>query len=264
MDARGRRQVVIASIVAASLLVVAAIGTTAFFVIRSEQRSDDIAEAAHAAAVFSRKVSTYRSSVQTALSSADPDNAKKVKAAFDAAVVKTPELGDAPTWGKSHSERYAQAVKTEKTLKEPYEAVSTVLGEAIIGQPFIKAANAALAVDLDTFVKGRILPNGGPIRADLIPGYEQVLATFDKVKVPTGQDPVALKVRTALKAVLKDAEKAADELDSGRSTSISAQSEYVAAGSAVIAYERSLEARIDSAIAQVAAGASGQPTEFVT
>jgi hypothetical protein len=264
MDAWGRRRFIVASIVAAGLLVVAAIGTTAFFMIRAQQRSDDVDQAARVASAFNRKVSTYRSSVQSALTSSDTDNAKQVKAAFDAAVVKTPRLGDAPEWGRTHSTTYLRAVKTEKTLKEPYEAASTVLDEAIIGQPFIQAANAALAVDIDRFVKAKALPNGGQIRAELIPGFEKVLATFDKVAVPKGQESVALKVRTALKAVLKDAEKAADELDSGRSTSISAQSDYVAAGSAVIAYERSLEARIDSAIAEAAAVVSGQPTESVT
>ncbi len=69
MDTRKKRRVIIASIVAASLLLVATIGTTAFFLIRKQQRTDDVAEAARVATTFNKKVSTYRSAVQSALTS---------------------------------------------------------------------------------------------------------------------------------------------------------------------------------------------------
>jgi hypothetical protein len=259
MDPRKKRQIIIASIVAASLVVVAAIGMTAFFVIRTQQRQDDVAEAARVATVFNKKVSAYRSSVQSALTSADSDDAQKIRAAFRAAVVKTPELGDAPEWGRTHSASYLKAQKTEKNLTKPYDDVADVLDEAVVGQPFIKAAESALKVDLDDFVKGNRFYSGAPFRDKLIPGYKKILARFNKVKVPEGREPVASKVRAALKGVIKDAEKAADELDAGRNTSINARSEYVAAGSAVLTYERSLEARLDAAIDKAAVEVSGQP-----
>ena len=264
MDARGKRQVIIASIVAASLVLVAAVGTTAFFVIRKQHRSDDVAEAAKVAATFTKKVSTYRSAVQTALADSGSDNAHEVKTAFDAAVAKAPKLGDAPEWGRTHSKTYLNAVKIEKKLKDPYKNVSTVLDEAIVGQPFIKAANDALGVNLDHFVDNGTLPNGKPIRAKLIPGFKKILATFDKVAVPQGQEAVAAKVRSALKAVLKDADKAADDLDSGRSTSINARSEYLVASTAVIGYESSLRSRLDSAIEKATAQVSGQSSKSST
>jgi hypothetical protein len=265
MDARGRRQAVIASVVAASLLVVAAIGTTAFLMIRKQHRTDDVAEAAHVASVFNRKVSTYRSSVQSALTSADSDHAKQVRAAFRAAVAKTPRLGDAPEWGETHSKSYLAATKTEKTLREPYEDISAVLDEAVVGQPFIKAANSALKTDIDDYVgHGTYFYSGAPFRDKLIPGFTKILATFDKVPVPKGQEAVARKVHTALNGVIEDASTAAAELDAGRNTSIDAHAEYLAAGTAVIAYERSLTSRLESAIREAGAEVSGQPTESAT
>ena len=76
-----------------------------------------------------------------------------------------------------------------------------MLEEAVVGQPFIKAAEKALKVDIDDFVAARALPSGAPIRAKVIPGFKKILATFDKVDVPEGQSAVADKVRAALKEV---------------------------------------------------------------
>ena len=259
MESRKKRRVIVASIVAASMLLVATIGTTAFLLIRKQQRTDDVAEAAQVAATFNKKVSTYRSAVASALTSGDSDDAKKVKAAFDAAVVKTPELGDAPDWGKAHSKTYLTAVKTEKVLKEPYEDVTAMLDEAIVGQPFIKAAESALDFSIDDYIgKGSYFYNGSPFRNKLVPGIEKILAKFEKVKVPKGREAVASKVRAALEGVIKDAKKAAAELDAGRSTSIDAQSEYVVATSAVLTYKSSLRSRLESAIEKASADVSGQ------
>ncbi len=258
MDTRGKRRVIIASIVTVSLLVVAAIGVGVFFTIRTQHRNDDVKEAASVAKTFNRDVSRYRSSVSSAISGADQSNAKEMRKAVDAAVAKAPKLGSAPAWGRTHSRSYAMAAKSQKTLTAPYEDISTVLDEAVIGQPFVKAAHDALAVDLDHFVKGGTLPNGGPIRKKLIPGYQKLLAKFDKVEVPKGQDRVAGKVRAALRAVLKDARKAADDLDSGRGGSINARSEYLAASSAVFAYETSLRSRISAAILKAKSKVSGE------
>jgi len=264
MDSRGRRNVIIAGIVAFSLVLVAAVGTTAFFLIRKQHRDDDVAEAARVASVYTKKVSAYRSSVQSALNTRQLDDAARVKVAFDAAVAKAPTLGDAPAWGKTHSTTYLAAVKSQKTLKEPYEEVSKVLDEAIVGQPFVKAANTALDVKIDSFVSERTLPDGGPIRTKLIPGFTKVLARFDKVAVPDGQETTADQVRDALKAIIKDAKRGADDLDSGRNTYISAASEYVTASNAVNTYERSLRSRLEAAVQKATADVSGQSTESAT
>jgi hypothetical protein len=259
MDARKKRNVIIASIVAASLVLVAAVGTTAFFLIRKQQRTDDVAAAARVASTFNKKVSAYRSSVESALTSSDSDHARKVRAAFKAAVVKTPKLGDAPEWGRTHSASYVKAQKTEKTLKEPYEDVSAVLDEAVVGQPFIKAAESALKTDINDYVgKGTSFYSGAPFRDKLVPGFEKVLAKFEKVPVPKGRESVARSVRAALNGVIKDGKHAAAELDAGRSTSINAQAEYLKAGTAVVAYERSLKSRLESAIRKATAEVSGQ------
>ncbi len=265
MDARKKRRVIIASIVAASMLLVAAIGTTAFLLIRKQQRTDDIAEAARVATTFNKKVSAYRSSVQSALTSADSDDAKKIRAAFEAAVVKTPKLGGAPEWGETHSPSYLKAKNSEKTLTKPYADVSKVLDEAVVGQPFVEAAEQALKTDIDDYIgTGTYFYSGAPFRDKLIPGFKKILATFDKVEVPEGREPVANKVRAALKGVIKDAEHAAGELDAGRSTSINARSEYVLAGSAVVSYERSLKSRLESAIQKAAGEVGGQRSESTT
>lgn len=258
MDSGKKRRVVIASIVVAGMLVVAIIGTTAFLVIRKQQRADDVAEAAHVAATFNRKVSAYRADVESALNSNDSDDAEKVKAAFDTAVAKTPKLGDAPDWGKAHSKSYLSAVETEKVLKEPYEDVAEVLDEALVGQPFIKAAESALDFTIDDYIgKGSYFYNGSPFRDKLVPGIEKILAKFEKVEVPKGRQDVADKVRRALEGVIKDAKKAAAELDAGRSTSIDAQSEYVVATSAVLSYKSSLRSRLESAIQKASSVVSG-------
>jgi len=264
MDSRGRRNVIIAGIVAFSLVLVAAVGTTAFFLIRKQHRDDDVAAAARVAAAYTKKVSAYRSEVQSALNTRQLDDAARVKVAFEAAVAKPPRLGDAPQWGRTHSRTYLAAVKTQKALKEPYEEVSKVLDEAVVGQPFVKAANTALDVKIDSFVSESTLPDGGPIRTRLIPGFSKVLATFNKVAVPAGQETTADQVRDALKAVIKDAERGADELDAGRSTYISASSEYVAASNAVNAYDRSLRSRLEAAVQKATAEVSGQSTESAT
>jgi hypothetical protein len=259
MDSRGKRNVIIASIVAASLLVVTVIGTTVFFVVRNQHRQDDVAEAARVATAYNKKVSAYRSSVEQALNTRQLDDAQRIKVAFDEAVVKTPELGDAPEWGKAHSTSYRAAVKSQKTLKEPYDDVAKVLDEAVVGQPFVKAAKTALKVQINDYVgKGKYFHNGSVFRNKLVPGFKKVLAKFDKVPVPKGRESVARKVDAALNGVIKDGKKAAAELDAGRSTLINARSEYFAASSAVLTYERSLESRLESAIQKAASVVSGQ------
>lgn len=259
MESRKKRQLIIASLVAASLLVVAAIGTTAFFVNRNQQRADDVAEASRVAARFHQEVSAYRAAVQSTLTSRATYDAENVKIRFDAALDKaTPELGDAPAWGKTHSATYRAAVKAEKTLKDPYEDVSTVLEEAVAGQPFIAAAKVALKIKIDDYVgTSTRFSSGAPFRDKLIPGFEKALATFEQVKVPAGQEQIASDVVAALEAVIRDARKAAAQLDSGRGAGISAITEYYTANSAVTEYQQSLESRLEAAIKQAAAEVSG-------
>lgn len=259
MEPRKKRQVIVASIVAASLLVVAIIGTTAFFVIRTQQRSDDVDEAARVATTYNKAVSDYRSSVESALTGSPASDARKIRTAFKAAVVKTPKLGDAPEWGRTHSTSYIKAEKSEKSLTAPYKEVTVVLDEAVVGQPFIKAAESALDFRINDFIgKSKYFYNGAPFRDKLVPGMEKILKKFDKVKVPKGREPVAGKVRDALKGIIKDAKQAAADLDAGRNTSVNATAEYLAASTAVSSYESSLRTRLESAIQDVAATVSGQ------
>jgi len=255
---RGQRNAIIAASIAFTLVVVAAVGTTAFFLIRKQHRQDDVAEAARVATVYNKKVSAYRSAVHTALTSADADEARKVRAAFKAAVVKTPKLGDAPEWGKTHSRTYIKAEESVKTLTKPYDDVSAVLDEAVVGQPFIKAALKALKTDIDDYVgKGKYFYNGSAFRDKLVPGYTKIMKKFDKVPVPKGRESVARKVHAALADVIKDGKHAAAELDAGRNTSINARAKYVEAATAVYAYQRSLKSRLASAIEDADGGVTG-------
>lgn len=266
MDERGIRRAVIASIVAVTLVVVTGIGTTAFFVIRKQHRADDVAAAARVAAAYNKKVSAYRSSVQSALTSTDPEDAKKLWRAFEAAVGRTPKLGDAPNWGKTHSESYSKARKTAKTLTDAYDEVSSVLEEAQLGQPMIKAAKIALRVQIEDFLPNGALSNATSIRSKLIPGFTKALTAFndDTENVP-GAVTVANNVRAVLRGVLIQAERAADDLDAGRSASIDVRREYIVAASGVIDYEESLRSRLETAIRKSAEVVSGQSsTESVT
>lgn len=261
MNSRGNRKAVIAVITAASVLVVAVIVTAVFFTVRSQHRQDDVDEASRVATKFNKDASAYRAGVSKALSDASPTDAKAMGVALDEAVAKAPELGGAPTWGKTHSTTYLKAVKAEKSLKDPYEETANVLDEAVVGQAFVKAAREALKVRSNDFVKNGILPNGGPIRDKLIPGFKKTLATFTAVEVPKGQDTLAKDIRTALQTIIDSAEKVADNLDSGRGGSIDGQKEYSVANLALFSYETSLRAQITEAVADAAGTVSGQQDE---
>lgn len=258
MSIRGNRKAIIAIITALSLVVVAVIATAVFFTMRTQQREDDVAEAARVATTFNKSVSTYRSDVSKALSGVGSTDASAMRLALVAAVAAAPDLGDAPTWGKDHSKSYQKAAKAQKTLTEPYAATAKVLDEVVVGQKFVKAARSALSVRTRDFVKSGTLPDGGPLRKKLIPGFEKALKRFKAVEVPSGQAELAKKVRTALQAIIKDGKQVAKNLDSGRGGSINAQSEYAAANLALFSYESSLRTDLSDAVSDAAADVSGQ------
>ena len=155
--------------------VVAVIGTTAFFLIRKQQRSDDVAEAARVATAFNKKVSAYRSSVESALTSSDSDDAQQDQGrvrrgrrqdaqARRGARVGQDALQDVPQGGEGREER----------SRKPYDDVSVVLDEAVVGQPFIKAAKSALKVEIDDYIgKGKYFYNGSVFRNKLVPGIAE-------------------------------------------------------------------------------------------
>lgn len=239
---------IIAAVVAGALLVIGAGGTTAFLVVRSNHRANDVAAADRSAAAFDKAVSHYRSKVSSAISSSDPDDALKMQAGVQSSVDDVPKLGAAPAWGRTHSKAYVKARAAEKTLKAPYRQLSRALDEAVVGQPFIDAGRKALNVHPGDFITERLLPNGARVRAVLIPGYKKALARFSKVEVPQGQASVARKIKKELQETIDEATQVAANLDLGRGGLINPQKEYVSASKALIAYDTSLRKRLNDAM----------------
>jgi hypothetical protein len=236
--------VVLAAVIVSGVLVVS----------RTQQRRDDVEQADRVAVRFDHDLSKSRIAVESALTGTSSDHADRVQTAFEAAVSKTPRLGPAPAWGRRHSQRYARAAATQKALQKKYARVSVALDQAVVGQPFVTAALAALADDPGDFVPdGGTLPNGSALRERMIPGFERALAKFERVEVPQGQAATARKVRSALKTIVASAEHAADDLDAGRAASVDARKEYLAATGAVYGYRNAMRDRLNAAITEAVA-----------
>lgn len=251
MDRQRKLRVIIAAAVAAVVIVAALGGTTTVLLERAHQRGEDVAAADRAAASFNQRVSQYRSDVKIAIENADLSDAVHLQAGIESAVDVTPKLGDATPWGRVHSKAYTKARAAERTLKKPYRELTSVLAEAVVGQPFIAAGLKALNVNVNDFVKERLLPNGSRIRSEAIPGFRKALTRFNKVKVPHGQAAVAAKVRKELQETISEAAQVANSLDVGRGGLIFAKKEYLSASKALLAYDKSLRERIGDAADKV-------------
>jgi hypothetical protein len=244
-----KRHVVISALVG-TIVLFTAIG---ILVIRNQHRQDDVDTATKVAKAYTTELRGYRDAIWTAVLVPGAASPSATKAALvKARKVDPPRLGDAPAWGRSHSEAYVAAAATEKKVQQPYDRFERLLDASIPGELFVEAAQAAQDFDPADVIKSDVEISGAQFRSKMVPAIERATKKFNAVTVPAGAKKVAEAVRASLADTLKQARAVAADLDAGRDGSMEPGRPWDDADAAIYAYEDALENKVGKGLESIA------------
>lgn len=246
---RGRRWAIFLPVVV-TVLLAGVVG--ALIVVQNQARSDRVAAADTAGEAFLSDVGMFRGGVARQLREAGAADPAALRQVLQEAVADPPNLADVPDDAAGESDVYAAAVATAKTFLGPYTRLRTQLRRAEISLTFIAAARAALELRASDYVGFGLLEDSAVIRSRLIPAFVTARDTFAAVRVPKGQDELAVTVRGAVQYVIDRATTLADSIDANRSFSFTYADQFRAAAAAVDDYATTVGGDVTEAINAVA------------
>lgn len=239
-----RRLVVLA--LAPTLLLGLVLG--GFLIVDARSQRAEVERADAVAERYQDRLGAYRRAVAQDLEEAGDTDPLTVSDVLDEHRDEIPELDAVPERAALASSGYETARRTEAAVAESRRVLTDVIEATAQAPEFVAAAEQALALQPNELAPQGAVPDGGPLRASLLPPLRAALATFEQAPVPEGAEPAATAVRAALKHVIDEAERLAAELDAGRSGSFGWQSEYQAAADAVQAYDDGVRADLREAL----------------
>lgn len=245
------RRIVIALPVILTVLIAAVIG--GLIAVQNQQQSDQVAEAEVVAQDYLADVERFRTRAVEQIAKADGKDPATLKKVVDRITARPPSLPDAQSYGREHSNSYAEAAQTEATVLLPFERLSLTLGRADTALDFILAARKALKTRATDYVGFGFVTSSGPVRSSLIPAFTKARDEFDAAAVPKGQQKLAKKVRSAVQYVIDQAFVLADRIDRRQNFSFTYQEEFQAAADAVSDYATQVKGDVAEAVNAVTA-----------
>ncbi len=238
--ARPRRALLFLPVVV-TVLLAAAVG--GFVVVQSQEQAEQIETADAAGADYLSAVATFREQVSTAVEDADQDDPAAIAGALDEAVQDPPELPDLDegSSGVENSSTYAEAVRIEETLLQPYTDLGEELDRAEVSYTYIAAAREVLDLRVEDFVEGTLLSSSASLRTALIPRFVQARDELAQVPVPEGAQDVAATVMGAVQHVIDEATTLANSIDANQNYTFTYADEYQTAITALENYATDVE-----------------------
>jgi hypothetical protein len=245
MMSRGRRLAIFLPVIV-TVLLAGVLG--AFVVIENQRASDEVATADAIGEEFESDVATFRSEVTAALKAAPGDDPGTLRTALEAAITDPPALRDAPGGGAEQSATYVAAQETERTLLQPYRRLSRELRRADVASRYIAVARDALRLRASDYVGGTLLADSADVRSRLIPAFVAARDKLAAVRVPTGQEKLAVTVRGAIQHVIDEATALANAIDANRSYTFTYREQFQAAIDAVEDYATTVDGDVTEAL----------------
>lgn len=249
MNDRARKAVIFLPILG-TLIIAAVIG--GLIVIQDHRQAAQIQKAEAVAQDYLSDVATFRTTIVGQISKdrdGDPGRLRKI---VDKALAAPPTLPDAPSYGRNNSSAYAEASRAEASLTTPYRRLSHELAAADVALDFVRAAQKALGLRASNYIGPGLITDSSDVRSTLIPAFVEARDTFDKARVPSGQDALAAKVRGAVQYVIDQATLLADRVDARQSFSFTYNQEFQAAADAVNNYATTVRGDLTEAINSIA------------
>lgn len=245
------RRVLLFLPVAVTVLLAALVG--GFVVVQNQDQAEQIESADAAGADFLSAAATFQGQVAEAVGKADPDDPAAIAAALENAVQDPPALTslDTESFGVESSSTYAEAVRVEETLLQPYTDLGEELDRAEVSFTYIAAAREVLDLRVEDFVEGTLLSNSGSLRTALIPRFVQARDELAQVPVPEGAEDVAATVAGAVQHVIDEATTLANSIDANQNYTFSYADEYQVAITALEDYATGVEGDLAESVNEV-------------
>ena len=240
------RRLAIALPVIVTVLVVAAVGG---LVIVEQQRQVRAAEEADTvAAEFVEQVDRYRADLSEVVAAGRDGSPTDLQAQVQARIDDPPRLATIGGEGAELSSDYRDAQYLEATLVDPYVELVDVLGRVAVARAFIAAADAALALRIDTITGSSTIRDTAVVEREVIPAYEDALAGLAAVPVPGGQEEMAQTVTAAVQNVVDQCELLLAFAALGQNYSFSYGEQLALAAEAVRLYGLTVDSELATAV----------------
>lgn len=236
-------------VVAPTVVVGLVVGT--LMLLDAANRREQVRVADAAAAEYTEALGNFRRKVATGVAAADFENAVMVGDAVAEAAQDLPELAEVSDRGSQGSDAYRFAESVRAQMRENLDELQQVVEGARRAQSFVEAAEQALAVDPRSFLSTTMLPDGGPVRSQVLPPLRGTLAELQGLDVPQGAEEVHQEVADAIRFVVGEAETLAAELDAGRGYQFEYGLRYGQARSELAQYAATSEAALREAFDRV-------------
>ncbi len=234
-----------------SLLLLAVVAVAGTVLLQQRQdASDRLKEAEKVGATYFSDVADFELRIRSVLTDGKKRKPADLKRFVDAALQDPPRLGPAPE-GARRSRTYREAVRTSRTVLDPYRRLSKALGRSIAAEPFVKAAGEALGKD-PASLAGFLVFESAPLRTEVIPELVRARDVFRSVKVPKGAEDVAVTVDGALTFAINQVGVMAARAEDGKSYEFDYGDEYEAAHEAVKNYAIKVDADLTEAVDRIA------------
>lgn len=229
-----------------TVLVVAAVGA---LVIVEQQRQVRAGEEADAvAAEFVEQVERYRDDLTEVVVAGRDGPPSELQAQVQARIDDPPRLPAIDGEGAELSSDYRDAQYLEATLVDPYVELVDVLGRVAVARAFIAAADAALALRIDTITGSSTIRDTAVVEREVIPAYEAALADLAAVPVPGGQEELAQTVTAAVQNVVDQCELLLAFAALGQNYSFSYGEQLALAAEAVRLYGLTVDSELATAV----------------
>lgn len=238
--------VVLPTIITLALVALAG----AAILVHRQDSSDELRRAEEAGSAYFSDVATFESRVRTVLTDGKKRKPAELRRIIDAELQHPPRLGSVPE-GASRSRTYREAVKKSVTVLDPYRDLSRALGRSAEAEPFVDAADDALAKSPGSLA-GFLVFESGPLRREVLPELNRARETFRRAKVPKGAEDAARTVDSAVSFAIGQIDVMARRADAGQSYEFDYSDEYEAAAKAVKDYAIEVDADLAEAVDRVA------------
>lgn len=240
------RRLAIVLPVIVTILVVAAVGGLVIIEQQRQVRAADEADAV--AAEFVEQVDRYRGELAEIVVAGRDGPAPDLQAQVQARIDDPPRLPVIGGEGAELSGDYRDAQYLEATLVDPYVELVDVLGRVGVAREFIAAADAALALRIDTITGSSTIRDTAVVEREVIPAYEGALADLEAAPVPGGQEELARSVTAAVQNVIDQCELLLAFAALGQNYSFSYGEQLAVAAEAVRLYGLTVDSELAAAV----------------
>lgn len=243
------RRRLLALVVLPTLLL--GLGLGGLLLVDAGNRQAEVREADEAAATHVAALADFRSATAAALEDVDLGDPERVGEVVQQQAEGLPELADVSEHGAATSTAYQDARQLGARTREDVAALLEVTEAGAESRRFVLAANRALDVDPRDLLTATTVPDGSPVRAQLLPQMRATLEELRAVEVPEGADEAATSAQGALEYVIREAETLAAELDAGRGYRFEFGEQYFTARQAVRQHAEDVRAEVREAVDRV-------------